>query len=193
MKLLRGRVQRMERLLDDLLEYARIGRTPEGSPGEAVAGDILVNDVLSLLPTGNFTITVSPGFSGIQLVRMPLQRILSNLIGNAIKHHDKPQGCIEVVVKDGVDFYEFAVRDDGPGIPAQFHDQIFKMFRTLRPRDQVEGSGMGLAMARKTVELFGGVLGIESNPGQGSTFRFTWPKEQRTIGEEGFSGVLDSA
>jgi signal transduction histidine kinase len=108
---------------------------------------------------------------------MPLQRILSNLIGNAIKHHDKPQGRIGLTMKEEKGFYAFAVRDDGPGIPTQFHDQIFKMFQTLRPRDQVEGSGMGLAMARKTVELFGGALSVESNSDRGCTFRFTWPIE----------------
>jgi signal transduction histidine kinase len=68
------------------------------------------------------------------------------------------------------------VKDDGPGIPEQFHEQIFKMFQTLRPRDQVEGSGMGLALVRKHVDLRGGRLTVDSGEGRGSTFRFTWPK-----------------
>jgi signal transduction histidine kinase len=84
-----------------------------------------------------------------------------------------------VTVEDGGPYYAFAVKDDGPGIPAQFHEQIFKMFQTLRPRDQVEGSGMGLAMVRKNVEVFGGVVHLESTEGQGSIFRFTWPKQQQ--------------
>jgi PAS domain S-box-containing protein len=190
MKLLRGRVQRMEKLLDDLLEYARIGRTPGGPPGKEVAGDILVSDVLALLPTANFTFVIDPLFSFLQLRQMPLQHILSNLIGNAIKHHDKSEGRIELTVKNSGEFYEFAVRDDGPGIPVQFHHQIFKMFQTLRPRDQVEGSGMGLAMARKTVELFGGVLSVDPHPGRGCTFRFTWPIEEPT-GSDLSSELID--
>jgi signal transduction histidine kinase len=109
---------------------------------------------------------------------MPLQQILMNLIGNAIKHHDKKKGHIEVAVEDNGDGYTFTVRDDGPGIPAQFHDQVFKMFQTLKPRDQVEGSGMGLAMVRKYVQVSGGTITVESAEGQGSTFRFTWPKHQ---------------
>jgi PAS domain S-box-containing protein len=183
MQLLRGRVQRMGKLLDDLLDYARIGREPDNHPGESVSGDVLINDVLALLPTGHFTIAVSPCFCAIRLSRMPLQQILSNLIGNAIKHHNKPQGRIEVTVNEAGESYEFVVHDDGPGIPGQYHEQIFKLFRTLRPRDQVEGSGMGLAMARKTVESFGGELRVESAEGQGCTFRFTWPKDQR-LGRE---------
>jgi signal transduction histidine kinase len=82
-------------------------------------------------------------------------------------------------VENEKDFYAFAVKDDGPGIGAMFHDQIFEMFRTLRPRDQVEGSGMGLAMVRKHIEVGGGTLRLESAPGQGSIFRFTWPKQEQ--------------
>ena len=80
--------------------------------------------------------------------------------------------------------YAFAIKDDGPGIPAQFHDQIFKMFQTLKPRDQVEGSGMGLAMVRKNIEVFGGTLNLESAVGHGSTFCFTWPKQQQIEGDD---------
>jgi two-component system sensor kinase FixL len=189
MQLLRGRVQRMGKRLDDLLDYAHIGRERDNHPSEAIAGDVLINDVLALLPTSNFTIAVSPCLSGIQFSRMPLQQILSNLIGNAIKHHDKPEGRIELTVNECGESYEFAVHDDGPGIPDQYHEQIFKMFQTLQPRDKVEGSGMGLALSRKTVESFCGELLVDSAEGQGCTFRFTWPKDQRS-GREAWSSEV---
>jgi signal transduction histidine kinase len=108
---------------------------------------------------------------------MPLQQILINLISNAIKHHDKKEGRIEVSVQDLGAMFRFSVKDDGPGIPEQYHEQIFGMFQTLKPRDQVEGSGMGLAMVRKHVDVAGGVLTLESDVGEGSTFSFTWPKQ----------------
>ena len=183
MKMLRGRVRRMDRLLDDLLEYARIGRAEDRKYTETVAGDVLLRNILELLSPSGIKVNISPSFAGIQLHVMPLQQILMNLISNAIKHHDKAQGCIEVSVEDCADRYVFAVQDDGPGIAARFHDQIFKMFQTLRPRDQVEGSGMGLAMVRKHVELHGGTIGVESGQGRGSIFRFTWPKQQKKQGE----------
>jgi PAS domain S-box-containing protein len=179
LKLLQGRVRRMDKLLDDLLEYARIGRASDNRFAEVIGGDVLMEDVLGLLGAENFTLTVSPAFAGIQVCRMPLQQILMNLIGNAIKHHDKKKGRIEVTVEDNGDCYAFAVKDDGPGIHPRFHDEVFKMFQTLRPRDQVEGSGMGLALVRKNIEVFGGVIQLESAEGQGSTFRFTWPKQQQ--------------
>lgn len=180
MTLLRGRVRRMEKLLDDLLEYSSIGRTVDERFAEIITGDTLMDNILALLsPPEDFTVTVSHGFADIHVRRMPLQQILMNLISNAIKHHDKKKGCIEVTVENGEAYYTFSVKDDGPGIPAQFHDQVFKMFQTLKPRDQVEGSGMGLAMVRKNIEVFGGNLTLESSEGNGSIFRFTWPKQQQ--------------
>jgi signal transduction histidine kinase len=111
---------------------------------------------------------------------MPLQQILLNLISNAIKHHDKKAGRIMVTAEDVGPQQVFAVSDDGPGIPAAFHDKIFQMFQTLKPRDQVEGSGMGLAIVRKQIDLSGGSLTLESAQGQGSTFRFTLPAPDQT-------------
>jgi light-regulated signal transduction histidine kinase (bacteriophytochrome) len=174
---LRGRANRMEKLLDDLLEYARIGRATDNRYGETVRGDRLMEDVLALLSPQGFTVEVSPSFNNIEVCRMPLQQILMNLIGNAIKHHDKKTGKIAVTVKNEGDSYAFAVKDDGPGIRAQFHAPIFEMFRTLRPRDQVEGSGMGLSIVRKHIDVSGGTLRLESAEGQGSTFCFTLPKQ----------------
>jgi PAS domain S-box-containing protein len=179
MKLLRGRVARMERLLDDLLEYCRIGRAAEDSAVETIAGDALMDAVLtSLSPPHGYRISVGPGFGGIQVRRMPLQQVLTHLVGNAIKHHDAAEGHIEITVKESPAEYVFAVKDDGPGIAAQFHEQIFRTFQTLRPRDEIEGSGMGLAIVRKLVEMANGTITLESSMGNGSTFRFTWPKRQ---------------
>ncbi len=183
MDMLRGRVARMEKLLEDLLEYSRIGRASDRGHVEIITGDVLMENVLALLsPPAGFAVEVSPSFAGIRVCRLPLQQILMNLVSNAIKHHDKKTGRIGVKVEDRGADYAFAVRDDGPGIRAQFHDQVFKMFQTLVPRDQVEGSGMGLAMVRKNIEVFGGKLDLESSEGKGSVFRFTWPKQQRIKG-----------
>jgi len=177
--LLRRRVKRMERLLADLLQYSRIGRHEEKCQQELIAGDALVADVIALLPRDGFIITVSPAFAKISLHRMPLQQILLNLIGNAIKHHPRKDGHIDVTVEESATQYEFAVKDDGRGIAPQFQEQIFKMFQTLKPKDEVEGSGMGLALVRKWVDLNGGSIHLESAEGLGSTFRFTWPKTTR--------------
>ncbi len=179
MMLLRSRVKRMEKLLADLLEYSRIGRTQDERFAERVRGRDLLDNIRELLsPKPGFSITADAAFAAAWVMRMPLQQVLMNLIDNAIKHHDKPSGVIKLGVQDAGAMVEFTVEDDGPGVPPQFHDKIFEMFRTLKPRDQVEGSGMGLAMVRKNVEMFGGAVSVHCSSGRGCLFRFTWPKMQ---------------
>jgi hypothetical protein len=174
MQLLRGRVKRLEKLLDDLLQFSRIGREAAGT--EVVSGADLMDNVLALVaPPDGFEVIVGAEFGAIRVFRMPLQQIMMNLINNAIKHHHKAAGRIEITVADRGSHHAFAVRDDGPGIPTQFHEKIFKMFQTLKPRDEVEGSGMGLAIVRKQIELSGGSFLLESRVGEGTTFHFTLP------------------
>ena len=82
-------------------------------------------------------------------------------------------------MEDADEFYAFRGEDDGPGIAPEFHQKIFTIFQTLRPRDEVEGSGMGLALVKKAVEQQGGTLTLHSNLGEarGTAFTFTWPKK----------------
>ncbi len=172
--MLLNRVSRMEKLLDDLLEYSRVGRKIDDRYSELVFASELLDNISEMLgPPKNFNITVSPKLQKFVVYRMPLQQILFNLIGNAIKHHDKKMGSIEIDADDCGDFIRFYVKDDGPGIPKQFQESIFEMFQTLKPRDQVEGSGMGLAIVRKHIERLGGEIHIESEEGKGSVFIFT--------------------
>ncbi|WP_288391865.1 ATP-binding protein [uncultured Herbaspirillum sp.] len=99
-------------------------------------------------------------------------------MSNAVKHHDRPQGTITVAVRRlADDLAEFTVADDGPGIDPTFHQRVFQMFQTLRPRDEVEGSGIGLALVKKLVENAGGKISLLSNAPiqRGCTFMFTWP------------------
>lgn len=185
MELLRSRVARMEKLLDDLLEYSRIGRKINNKYEEIISGKALLDDVLALLsPPKAFKVEVDDTFKNIQLNRMPLQQIFLNLISNALKHHDKDTGRIDVTVEDKGDWYQFSISDDGPGIAKEFQQKVFEMFQTLKPRDRVEGSGMGLAMVKKHIEHFGGILELESEEGEGCTFRFTWPKQQINTAEK---------
>lgn len=174
-KLLRGRVSRMEGLLDALLDYSRAGHKTD--PSQVVSVANLVNDIGNFLdiPLG-FEIVADDSLNGVEMERMPLEQILNNLISNAIKHHDKSTGRIVVSVKETNRFYEFRVKDDGPGIPEEFHNKIFEMFQTLRRRDEVEGSGMGLALVKKVIYHNGGEIRVTSQAGRGSVFHFTLPK-----------------
>ena len=173
--LLRQRTARMERLLDDLLEYSRVGRVAHKP--EKIDTESLVSDTVALLaPPASFTVEVG-SLPDLTTYRAPLEQVFRNLIGNAVKHHHNGSGRIEVLAgSSNGKLEEFIVRDDGPGIDPKYHEQVFEMFHTLKPRDQVEGSGMGLALVKKIVENRGGTVKLESALGQGTTIRFTWPR-----------------
>jgi signal transduction histidine kinase len=172
--LLQNRVERLDLLLDSLLQYSRVGRS--GDKPEMVDTCHLVGDIAGYLaPKQGFTIYCADGMPALFTYKAPLELVFRNLISNALKHHDRPEGRVTVSGVWRGKLAEFRVRDDGPGIPPEFHDKVFQMFQTLKPRDQVEGSGMGLAIVKKTVESQGGTVRIESEPGErGTTFVFTW-------------------
>lgn len=180
MALLHSRVKRMETLLEDLLQYSRVGR--EETEVRSVDLNKLVPDVFRLVaPPDEFRLTILEPLPSFVTASAPLEKVFRNLIGNAVKHHDFEGGTIEVGVRDLGPDYEFLVRDDGPGIQMQFQERIFAMFQTLKSRDEVEGSGMGLAIVKKSVESLGCAIVVDSNPAavRGTTFRFSWPKRWR--------------
>lgn len=178
---IRGRVQRMDKLLDDLLAYSRLGRFHYHV--EAIDVGQMLQEILALLHIpATLQVTLAEGLPSLRTQRVPLEMVLRNLIGNAIKHHHRPDGHIHVTASEEDKWIHFAVSDDGPGIDPQFHTKIFEIFQTLKPRDTVEGSGMGLAIVKKIMEIAGGTITVESSVDAGATFHFTWP---RTILESG--------
>jgi len=172
---MRGRVRRMDQLLDDLLAYSRIGRFQYNVETVDVKQSVqAMMPLLNAPPT--FCVTLADALPVFRTQRVPFETVLRNLIGNAIKHHDRPDGHVHIAAYDEGEWLHFVVSDDGPGIDPQFHDKIFEIFQTLQPRDKVEGSGMGLALAKKAVEIAGGTIAVESCVGTGTTFHFTWPR-----------------
>jgi PAS domain S-box-containing protein len=174
--LLRGRVRRMESLINGLLEYSRIGRIETESSLVNVRS--LLREVIeSLQPPANFTIEVAPNMPTLLTKRLALQQVFANLIGNAIKHHPRSDGRVNISVQEQEKDYEFTITDDGSGIAPEYHEKIFAIFQTLESRDRKESTGIGLAIVKKIVETEGGQITLESRLNQGSTFRFTWPKQ----------------
>jgi signal transduction histidine kinase len=172
--LLHSRVARMQTLLDGVLAYSRVGRVH--APVEDIDVASLVHDIVAMAaPSPGFVVVCDGPMPVIRTDRTPLQMVLMNLIENGLKHHDRAEGQITVTthLADGV--AEFRVSDDGPGIPPQFHDRIFGMFQTLASRDEVESTGIGLAIVKKQVEGHGGEVRVESAPpARGTAFVFTW-------------------
>jgi PAS domain S-box-containing protein len=179
MDLLHNRVQRLESLLNDLLDYSRAGRRAEAV--ERIDTRELVQELAGLVsPPEGFRIHVADDLPTIEAPRAPLTQIFQNLIGNAVKHHDRPAaGNIWVDARPNAEGTEYIVSDDGPGIPERFHERVFGMFQTLRPRDEVEGSGMGLAIVKKLIEAHGGSVSLRSRADRGLAVHFVWPTNPR--------------
>jgi PAS domain S-box-containing protein len=173
--LMRNRINRMEKLLDDLLAYSRAGRT-DTAISETNVADIFDSIVVILSPPAHIKVRVEGVLPVIVTASAQLEQVLRNLINNAIKHHDKQSGEVVLSGKQVGNFVEFLVRDDGPGILPQFHKKIFQLFQTLKRRDEVEGSGMGLAIVKKLVEQQNSCITVHSHGnGTGTEFRFQWP------------------
>ena len=179
--LLKARVSRMNELIDSILRYAEVGRTPRRH--EQIDLNQLIAEVIAQIkPPEHVQIQVQDNLPVVVSVRAQLAQVFQNLIVNAIKHLDKPQGRIAIGCRDQDDLWKITVTDNGPGIEAKYFEKIFQMFQTLAARDESRGTGMGLAIVKKIVELHGGSIAVESEPGQGSTFLFTLP--QGTVAAE---------
>jgi PAS domain S-box-containing protein len=181
---LHGRIKRMETLLDDLLAYSRAGRVRHQP--ELVDPQLLVQETVEFLNLpSTFVVDVTAHLPVIYTERVPLETVFRNLIQNAYKHHHHPDGgCVRISAEELAEAVVFKVADDGPGIDPQYHERIFDIFQTLKPRDQVEGSGIGLTVVKKIVESRGGSLRLESAVGAGATFLITWPKSDATRNNE---------
>ncbi|WP_438026317.1 sensor histidine kinase [Sorangium sp. So ce233] len=175
--LLRSRVVRLEALIDGILRYSRAGRARDKP--ERVEVRKLLDEVLALLtiPEGA-SIEIAAGMPTLFTERVPLEQVFLNLIGNALKYADRPDARVEVRGRDLGDLWEFSVKDNGPGIAPQYHQKVWEIFQTLNPRDNVEGTGIGLSIVQKIVLSKGGRAWVESEKGAGATFFFTWPRHE---------------
>ena len=174
---MKQRVDRLDRLLQDLLQYSRAGRID--TELSEVDTNALVRETVDLLdPPRGFRVSTVGTLPVLRTARAPLLQVTSNLINNAIKHHDRDEGTVEVSCCENAQVSTSSpIADDGPGIAIEYHEQIFRMFETLKPRDEVEGSGMGLAIIKKIVERYAGRVTVESGDANaGRRFRFSWPK-----------------
>jgi signal transduction histidine kinase len=172
--------EKMHRLLTELLELSRIGRImnqPENVPFAALVDDAM-EMVQGRLNARQVTLQIQPNLPAVRGDRRRLTEGLQNLSDNAAKYMgDQPRPCIEIG-QQGEDLAHghptFFIRDNGIGIAPEHHDRIFGLFNKLSPSS--DGTGIGLALVKKIIEFHGGRIWVESELGQGATFRFTLPR-----------------
>jgi signal transduction histidine kinase len=185
MSLLTNRVDRMHNLIDGILQYSRVGRVEEEKA--VVNLNELVTEIIDMIaPPENISITIENELPAIECEHTRIMQVFQNLLSNAVKYMDKPKGQIKVDCLEEDGFWKFSVADNGCGIEKKHYEKIFQLFQTLAPCDGSESTGIGLAVTKKIVELYNGKIWVESEPGQGSTFFFTLPKQEiELIASEG--------
>ena len=183
LRLLKGRVVRMSELVDSVLRYSEIGRTARQL--EEVSLNTLIPEVVAqLAPPENIEVVLADELPVLVCEKIRLFQVFQNLIGNAVKYMDKPHGRIIIGCTEENGFWKFSVADNGLGIEEKYFDKIFKIFQTLVRRDEFESTGIGLAVVKKIVELYGGTVWVESQVGQGSTFFFTLPMQETRVDDK---------
>ena len=170
---------RMQRLIRDLLEYSRVGS--ERKSFEQTDCEVVFQQVLD-----NLSASVRERHAEVTHDPLPivhanpthLTQVFQNLLGNALKFQRDAPARIHVGARALPDGWEFSIRDNGVGIPADQLDRIFSIFQRLHGQSEYPGTGIGLAICKRIVEKYGGQIRVESEPGKGSTFHFTLTNPQ---------------
>ncbi|WP_372745971.1 PAS domain S-box protein [Lutibacter sp.] len=169
-----GRVKRLDNLIEGILQYSRAGKAREKEV--LIDLNVIVKDVVnSLHLPKNVEIKIDNNLPKVLGDPTRFAQVFQNLITNAIKFNDKPK-CIINLGNSKIDgFWEFYVSDNGPGIEEKYFDRIFQIFQRLETRDNQEGTGVGLTLVKRIIQIYSGEIWITSKINQGTTFHFTLP------------------
>jgi PAS domain S-box-containing protein len=165
---------RMQRLIQDLLAYSRVGtkgKELRETSSEETLGQAIMN-LRGAIQESGALVTHDP-LPPVMADERQLIQLFQNLVGNAIKYQSPGVPKVHIsAAKNGGKQWTFSVQDNGLGIDPQYFERIFGMFQRLHKREEFAGTGIGLAICKKIVERHGGSISVESQPGEGSTFRF---------------------
>lgn len=173
--------QRMGQLIEDLLSYARLGRTVMTTQAIDL-GEFLVPILAGLEARAKALrgeITLAGPMPRVLAQRTLLSQVVMNLLDNALAYHRPgvpPRIKVEAAL-EGEHRVQVRVSDNGEGIAPEYQEKVFQVFQRLHDQESHPGTGIGLAIVKKSVELMGGTIHLDSEPGSGSTFAFTLPKE----------------
>ena len=167
---------RMQRMIDDLLEYSRIG-THGGAPVPTDCGAVLAlvrTDLAAAIADAGTAVTHDP-LPVVHADPDQVRRLLANLVSNAVKFRAEAPSRVHVAARPSGSHWELSVADNGIGVPAEHAGRVFQMFQRLHERGKYPGNGIGLAIAKRIVERHGGRIWVEPADGGGSVFRLTLP------------------
>jgi light-regulated signal transduction histidine kinase (bacteriophytochrome) len=170
--------ERMQRLINDLLMYSRVG-TRAKEPVSVALDDALAMAVQNLkiaIEESGGRVTHDP-LPTVMGDAVQITQLFQNLIGNALKFRRDVPPEVQVGVTGNETHWMVSVADNGIGMEPAYYDRIFLIFQRLHERGKFPGTGIGLAVCKKIVERHGGTISVASEPGRGSTFTFSLPKQ----------------
>lgn len=174
-ELIRKKMEEVRCLINGILAYSMQERLEEKTACVDLNG--LLQGVLGLIQIPpSIKIEIPESLPEVLCEETRMKQIFQNLIDNAVKYMDKPEGCVSIGWRDLNQAWEFSVADNGPGIEPRNQEKIFQLFQAYGGKARYQSAGIGLAIVRKAVEYHGGRIWVESVQGQGSIFRFTLPK-----------------
>lgn len=177
-----AQAERMDALIAGIHDFSRA--TAKEERIETISTRASIEAVATTLGVPIDRLHLHGDFPTIRTWSVRFEQIMANLVGNAFKYHDRPdEAQIDVSVSGFGDYWLFSVRDNGPGIDPKHHERIFEVFEAIKVAG-IESSGVGLSIVRKSVENAGGRVTVESSPGAGSVFRFTWPKDVAALSSD---------
>ncbi len=168
---------RMKIMIEGLLEFSRVSTQKDAY--KLVSGPAILEKVLR-----NLQVVIAEAGAQVEVLPLPtffadesqIGQVFQNLIANGLKYHEDDIPQIEISARDEDAQWVFLVKDNGIGINPKNQERIFGIFQRLHTRDEYAGAGMGLAICKRIVERHGGQIWVESQPGDGSTFAFSIPK-----------------
>lgn len=169
--------KRMKDLIDDLLAFSRLNT--ESREFESINLGKILDDVLNTLKSSIEENSVKISYESLPTAvgdPSQIRQLFQNLISNAIKFQGDESPKIDISVNELWDKWKIGVSDNGIGIPPEHHKKIFNVFNRLHTREEYPGTGIGLAICKKIIEIHQGKIWVESEEGKGSTFYFTLPK-----------------
>jgi len=191
---------RMQALIHALLEYSRVGRreTSRASVDMQQVFDGVIADLGAVICESGATVTCAP-LPVVEGDSIQLGQLLQNLVSNALKFRGDRLPVVQVSAERHGEEWELAVRDNGIGIDPVYADRIFVIFQRLHTHDHYQGTGIGLALCKKIVQVHGGRIWVESQSDEGATFHFTLPATmrgglaKRTLTRDGATVASDAA
>lgn len=172
--LMEAKIEKMDKFLEDIINYSEIGTTSLKTTTVDLNKKVY-NIINSIYIPQNISVVVKDDLPVLKGDARRLRQVFQNLISNAVNFNNNENGLVEIGVEEAEYFFTFSIKDNGQGIPKEYHEKIFNTFTTLGYQEK--STGMGLSVVKRVLDHYGGEIWLESEVSSGSIFYFTIPKK----------------